>query len=87
MNKELKITKPDGANQVFGGEDYLDLPAITRQEIYDEAATTRVPTIETWWELTEEQLELLNKSKIIRVKVLGERPQPIMLHVKDVESE
>lgn len=86
MDKSLKIVKPDKTTHVFGGEDYLDLPAIVRNEIYDEAGTKRVKTIETWWELNQEQLELLNQSKVIRVKVLAENPQPIMLHVKELEE-
>mgnify|MGYP006988900563 CR=1 FL=1 len=66
------VTK--GTNSVFGLDGYEKLPG----EVYEEENTVCVQTL---WQLTDAELEKLNKNKIIYISTVGEQPQPIAVSV------
>lgn len=68
------VTK--GTNAFYGSEGYEKLPA----QAYDEKDIGS-QCIQTVWELSDEELEVVKLTKRIYVSVVAENPQPICLDV------
>ena len=72
------VTK--GTNSVFGLEGCEKLPAEVYAEQWEDKEVLCVQTV---WQLSDDDLETIKKTKKIFVSTVGEAPQPISL---DVES-
>lgn len=70
------VTK--GTNAIFGDNGYAQLPAELYTEKFEE---TDIECIQTVWELTDDDLKVLNENKMIYVSVVGSKPQPINIDV------
>ena len=68
------ITK--GTNAFFGSEGFEKLPA---QTYYEKDLDEQC--VQTVWELSDKELELLKLTKRIYVSVVAQNPQPILLDV------
>ena len=74
MNKNINAVEPVGGNVVFEAGGCHDLPA----RMYEDNG---IPVIETTWELTDEQIEQILKTKQISIAVIGKSIQPISVQV------
>ena len=82
----MKPIKTKGSNAIFGGQGYFQLPA----EIYLEKRVEEgkeIECIQTVWELTDDEIELLKETKKIYVSMVGSQPQPIDLDVMPFVEE
>lgn len=68
------VTK--GTNSIYGGDGFNKLPCeVFVAEFGDEEVTC----VQTVWELSEEDIMNLSKSKKIYIATMGERPSPMMV--------
>lgn len=74
MNKNINAVEPVGGNVVFRAGGCHNLPA----RMYEENG---IPIVETTWELTDEQIEQITKTKQISIAVIGKSIQPISVQV------
>jgi len=74
LNKNINAVVPVGGNVIFKLDGCQDLPA----KVYEEEG---IPIIETVWELTDEQIEQIVKTKQISIAVIGKSIQPISVQV------
>ena len=73
----MKPIRTKNTNAFFGSEGFEKLPA---QRYADENLDGET-CIQTVWELTDEELEVVKLNKRIYVSLYGENPQPISLDV------
>lgn len=72
----MKPIVEKGTNAFYGSEGFKKLPAQTYiEKDVDEQA------IQTVWELTDEELEVVKLTKKIYCSVIADNPQPICLDV------
>jgi hypothetical protein len=69
----MKAVKAEYANVVFTAEGCFDLPATiaSRQDGSQE--------VETVWELTDEELEQINKDRRVYLYIMGRQMPPVLL--------
>lgn len=74
----MKPIKRKTTNTIFKRPDCNDLPGAAYQ--YEDGT----PAIETCWELSDKELEIINKTKRIYVQQQGETLPPMALTVESV---
>ena len=71
------VTK--GTNSVFGLDGYEKLPG----EIYEEDfGNKKITCVQTVWQLSDEEMKILEKTGKIFISTVGEAPQPIDVSVE-----
>ena len=76
----MKPIKTNGTNSIYGAEGYVQLPAQLYVE-KDLMGNGETHCIQTVWELSEEDIAMINGTKRIYVSTVGETIQPIALDV------
>lgn len=71
-----------GTNAFYGSEGFEKLPA---QTYYEKDLDDQC--IQTVWEISDKELELLKSTKKIYVSILADTPQPICLDVMPFVEE
>ena len=74
----MRPIRTKGTNAFYGAEGFERLPA---QRYIESDGEIEMDCIQTVWELTDEELEIVKQTKRIYVSVVGENPQPISLDV------
>ena len=74
----MKPVSTKETNTIFGLDGYEKLPA----EMYTENMNgTEMPCVQTVWELDDDEVRILEKTRKIFISTVGERPQPISVSV------
>ena len=74
----MKSIRNENTNTTYVRHDCNDLPGAAYK--YED----ETPAIETCWELTDEELEILKKTKKVYVQQEGKTLPPMMLSVESV---
>lgn len=78
------IARIEGATRVVGQrQGYLGLP-IRDEMIHERVNGPGTPSMVTAWEPTPDEIERLKAGACVHVRILGDRPPPMMVEVGPV---